>query len=214
MKRKFSYDLWMKMHKLDITYTKNKKGAKGLRRVEIPDKYIYIGNEVFHGVIKLRELRLPAHCKYIGRNAFRGCNLEKSLTFPESVEFLMSGCFAQNAYLRKVTFPIALKRMDGEVFRDCSRLHTVIFHRDCQMKVIREESFRECGNLRYLELPGGVKKIGRRAFYRCKQLEVLNLPSGLLSIEEEAFYFAGIKELMLPETLQVIGNSSFLNVTT
>ena len=134
MKRKFSNELWLKMHKLDVIYTGGPRGRKE-KCVTIPEKYLYIGNEAFLNDVKLRRVKFPPKCRFIGKNAFRKCSLEKELLFPETVEFLMQGCFAQNVHLRKVRFPDSLKRMDGEAFRECTRLCTAVFPKDCEIRI-------------------------------------------------------------------------------
>lgn len=60
-----------------------------------------------------------------------------------------------------------------------------------------------------LTLPVGTEIIEKRAFYKCKELKKVQLPESLLRIGEQAFYFCGIEELELPEGLQELGDKAF-----
>lgn len=59
MKRKFSNELWLKMHKLDVIYTGGPRGRKE-KCVTIPEKYLYIGNEAFLNDVKAKTSEVSA----------------------------------------------------------------------------------------------------------------------------------------------------------
>ncbi|MDE6599280.1 MAG: leucine-rich repeat domain-containing protein [Oscillospiraceae bacterium] len=49
------------------------------------------------------------------------------------------------------------------------------------------EAFRECRNLRRIDIPDSVVKIGKYAFYECWLLREITVPKGVKKIEEGAF---------------------------
>lgn len=77
-----------------------------------------------------------------------------------------------------------------------------------QLSAIGERAF--FGNLwiRRLQLPEGIKNIGRQAFYASK-LGVVKLQEGLETIGEEAFAAANLKQLHLPASLRSLGRHAF-----
>ena len=56
------------------------------------------------------------------------------------------------------------------------------------VNAIRQEEFRDCENLKKVQIGNGLKAIGRRAFEGCKNLTCIHIPSSVSSIEEGAFY--------------------------
>lgn len=80
MKRKFSNELWLKMHKLDVIYTGGPRGRKE-KCVTIPEKYLYIGNEAFLNDVKLRRVKFPPKCRFIGKMRFESAAWKKNCFF-------------------------------------------------------------------------------------------------------------------------------------
>ena len=75
---------------------------------------------------------------------------------------------------------------------------------------IRDEAFKDCNELKEVELYEGLKKIGTRAFANCTSLQSITLPSTLTEIEGEAFKgCTNLREIVLNEGLKKIGINSF-----
>ena len=58
------------------------------------------------------------------------------------------------------------------------------------VKVIGEEAFRDCDDLRIVSIPSSVTRIGESAFRGCQRLiriDIPDIPSSVMSIEEWAF---------------------------
>ena len=64
-----------------------------------------------------------------------------------------------------------------------------------------------------IEIPGFIQVIGKTAFYRSFGISAnslgLKIPNGVIKIENSAFSGCGIKEITLPDTLQVIEPRAF-----
>ena len=100
---------------------------------------------------------------------------------------------------------------------------------------IGNKAFCDCYNLTSVEIPSGVTSIGDRAFFNCSALKNVEIPSGVTSIGISAFYWCdrltdvtfeansrltsigdsafvngAMKELVIPEGVQTIGNWVFL----
>ena len=75
---------------------------------------------------------------------------------------------------------------------------------------VRNDMFKECGQLKEVVLNEGLQKIGSNSFYMCHNLEHVNLPSTLLEVSEQAFYYCNsLEDVVLNEGLQTIGNFAF-----
>ncbi len=70
------------------------------------------------------------------------------------------------------------------------------------------ENGNEVGLISYV-IPEGVKTIRSKAFYKCYELKEISLPSTLKSIEEKAFFRCDLKEILLPQGLEMIGKDAF-----
>ena len=58
-------------------------------------------------------------------------------------------------------------------------------------------------------LPSSIKEIGDSSFSQCKNLKKINLPEGLLKIGKYAFSNCAFEEITLPSTLQGLENDAF-----
>ncbi len=76
---------------------------------------------------------------------------------------------------------------------------------------IGSAAFYGCNNLKTVTLPDGLESIGRSAFQDCSGIKEINLPDGLKIIEESAFQGCGIKKLVLPDSVQTVGNMALPN---
>lgn len=176
---------------------------------EIPDQYIYIGDQCFMNNGKVHGVTLPSGCVMIGSQAFEGCQFQKMVIFPESLMEIKDRAFAENRRLRKTVFPSNIEKLGKQCFRECSNLKTVIFEKHSKCRTIPEGAFDSCTKLETVCLPGTVRSIERRAFYRCKELKSIVLPNSITEIGDEAFYFCAMEELELPVNLKIIGDSAF-----
>lgn len=64
------------------------------------------------------------------------------------------------------------------------------------------------GSSKKVEIPEGVKKIGRQAFYS-QEITSVTIPSTVKSIDEQAFMFTNIKKITIPENVKKIGIGAF-----
>ena len=77
------------------------------------------------------------------------------------------------------------------------------------LKVIKNEAFMGCGNLKSVLLPDGLVEIGLRAF-RESGLENITMPSSMKIIRQSAFCKCqGLKKAVLNENLVVLGTDEY-----
>ena len=124
----------------------------------------------------------PEEFKYIDKNAFRNSSVKK-VELPETVKYLEESAFAFSK-IEKITIPATVT-------------------------TIPEMCFYGSENLKEVVLPETIKTIKSNAFSNCASLETVNLPYGLETIEGAAFHCAGLKSVVIPDSVKNIGNYAF-----
>lgn len=76
---------------------------------------------------------------------------------------------------------------------------------------LEDVAFSSNRKLRVINLPEGLKTIGRMCFASCDNLEEITFPSSLTTIDESAFVAAGLREVHLPEGLTSVSSNAFDN---
>lgn len=78
------------------------------------------------------------------------------------------------------------------------------------VKVIGENAFGKCSNLKSIVIPDSVTRIGQYAFYGCTNLENVTLPNNLTAIEDRTFSgCSSLKSIILPGNIKGIGYNAF-----
>ena len=79
-------------------------------------------------------------------------------------------------------------------------------------RVIADEAFRHCAELRELVMISSVTSIGNSAFSDCSSLQELVIPSSVISIGNSAFSdCSSLQELVIPSSVISIGGGAFNN---
>ncbi len=95
--------------------------------------------------------------------------------------------FKDNSYLESISIPKSITRIKQSAFYNCNNLKTVTFAQNSELKTIEN-----------------------RAFYKNSSLVNIDIPESLRYIDYEVFYNAPLcNNLILPETLQYVGNAAF-----
>lgn len=113
-----------------------------------------------------------------------------------------------------IRIPSTIEEIASDAFAYCGLLKEVIFEDDSNLNAIPEGAFKDCINLRKINLPDSVRSIGNKAFSSCKQLENLKLPSSLEIIGDEAFSgCSSLVSIEIPSNVSTIGESIFTGCT-
>ena len=126
-------------------------------------------------------------------------------------EHIPDGAFAEDAELTCVALPHA-RSVGGGAFARCPNLVRVIFSES--LRVICEDAFFGCENLREIELPNGVVTIGERAFSKTGLLSA-DLPQSVKICGNSCFEDCkALSNVSLPDRLSMLGASAFSGCTS
>lgn len=177
----------------------------------IPEGVTEIGEFAFTDCSSLTgNLSLPSTLKKIGAQAFDNCKFTCNLILPEGLESIENSAFnfCNNLY-GELHLPSSLKDLGNFAFRGCSNITgSLVIPQG--VKVIKEETFSQCGFDGSLVLHDGITRIDRMAFGQCHFKGELVLPKNITTIGEDAFWlnkFSG--KLTLPKSLMALGESAF-----
>lgn len=133
--------------------------SSDLDEVKIPSTVTKIKDSAFWGCTGLKEIELPPQLEEVGYNSFYGCSGLTEITIPSSVKTIRSGAFEKCYNLESVTLSEGIREIGTEAFRST--------------------------NLKSLNIPKSVKKLGRDIVDGCQHLAYITIeaPSQL----EETF---------------------------
>ena len=133
--------------------------SSDLDEVKIPSTVTKIKESAFWGCTGLTKIELPPQLEEVGYNSFYGCSGLTEITIPSSVKTIRSGAFEKCYSLESVTLSEGIGEIGTEAFRST--------------------------NLKSLNIPKSVKKLGRDIVDGCQHLAYITIeaPSQL----EETF---------------------------
>ena len=173
----------------------------------------------------LVSIKIPATVREIGDSVFFGCSSLTNITFEEGSQLTSLGenVFARCTGLTSLVLPENVTRVGMTVIQGCTRLESITLSKNL-MRVTDESAsmFSGCTALESIYVPkdslyfrsvGGVlydlAKTIIYCFPQAKDPTGFKLPDTLITIE--AYAFEGFKgaEVILPESLEKIGDNAF-----
>ena len=196
---------------------------------------ISVGERAFNSVAHSMSItHLPSSLKRIGKRAFESFTLPETLVIPETIEYIDDEAFADNfgmktlilnnetqygkkvfsgsLSLENVQLPEDFDNISRLMFRDCINLKSINLPKN--LKTLPHGIFMNCQSLAEIEIPNTVTEIGSCAFLGCNALESISLPDHLLIIEERAFEnCTSLTEISIPASVNTIGQLPFSGCT-
>ncbi len=160
-------------------------GTETIKSVILPDTVEAIGDGAFAQCYNLESVVFTPSLKTIGREAFRNCGF-KTITIPDTVESLGYSMLADNRKLQYCKLPENITEIPDYMFA-------------CDEK------------LKNVEFSSYLTKIGNNAFSGCYALEAVSIPDTVKIIGDHAFSKSGLKEIRVPEGVEVISYGMFAN---
>lgn len=205
--------------------------CRSLPTLSLP-KVQSIGNYAFGTNSSLTEVSLPS-CTTLATEVFGTCASLTKAYMPEVTtmgnrmfiyDTSLQTLGEEGIYLPKMT------TIPPETFRECTNmvsapLHSGItsignnaFYQDRNLESVTipatvtsigREAFRYCSSLNNVTLPGSLVLIDEWSFANCTSMENLTIEEGIPSISRDVFQFSGMKKVVLPSTLEFIGDNLF-----
>ena len=151
------------------------KGMTGLKKVEIAEGIVTLGNEVFSGCTALAEVTIPGTVGAIGHSAFVDTPWFAEKTSNPADKWLIVGdgvllkFFGVGAIGVKV--PDTVKYI-SDAFRGNTKLTKITVQGGC--RVIGEYAFADCTSLHEISLPLKLDYIANSSVYGCTALELID----------------------------------------
>lgn len=209
--------------------------CSSLSNVSISQNIKIIEEQTFEECENLIKVVIPEGVKEIKHDAFKNCYSLEEITLPKSLNSIWKsfvGCknlvkinfqTEANVKISRKTFDDILKY--NEYMRCCylgndenpyyclakvisEDIQTAIIHQDC--KVIVENTFAGCRQLKKVLIPDGVTRIGDSVFAECENLEEIILPKTLVDIGYNAFFNCiNLTSVVLPNGVANIKYGAF-----
>ena len=153
-----------------------------LREVKLPEGLSCIGASAFCDSPELTEVKIPSTVTKIKDSAFSRCTGLTKIELPPQLEEVGYSSFYGCSGLTEITIPSSVKTIRSGAFEKCYNLESVTLSEG--IREIGTEAFKST-NLKSLNIPKSVKKLGRDIVYNCEHLPYITIeaPSQL----EETF---------------------------
>lgn len=166
--------------------------------VEVIEKQCFrpADNVVPSGYLSSITFENGSHLKRIASSAFSGCENLKEIEIPESVEEIGQNCFAP-------------------VFNLSSNISRITFAKGSRLRKIDNAAFAGCQNITEIEIPAGVEEISSLCFSmymgsRCPLSRIVFASGSCVNtIGRYAFFETSLKEIEIPESVEVIEEEAF-----
>ena len=137
---------------------------------------------------------------------------------PQQADYIVSNigtaildkAFSEKPF-KTVYIPDSIRIIGNEAFKNCTNLKKI--HLPESLTSIGQSAFQRCINLQEIQLPDSLTSIGQSAFQDCSSLREIYLPGSLAFLGARAFNRCShLQYAYLPESLKEIGRSAFYNV--
>lgn len=171
---------------LSVIESRSFQDCIGLQSVGIPNSITSIEDYAFAGCVTLSKISLPENIEYIGSSAFDDtkwyndlfASVSNGLVYADNILFGYKGTLSGDIKIAPGTRIIA-----GSALANSPEVNSVTLPDG--IVSIGDNSF-QCG-ITIIQLPKGLKRIGRNAFSSCNNLKFVTIPEGVEMIESEAF---------------------------
>ena len=206
-----------------------------LKTVVIPANATTIGNSAFEQCASLISIDIPANVETIGTAVFWGCSSLTTVTFEKGSQLKTIGggssyygAFSYCTALTSIEIPASVETIGASAFKGCSKLATVTFEKESQLKTIgggySEPNyygvFSDCTALTSIEIPASVETIEAAAFFYCSSLATVTFENGsqLKTIgggNSHSYYYgafsycSSLTSIEIPASVETIKASAF-----
>lgn len=169
----------------------------------------------FQSCSSLESITIPSKVTSLGKVAFRFCTALQTVTLPEDsqLETIGNNCFEGCSRLERAS--IYAKKVGDYAFKDCNGLQHIHIENTTNDLEWGTGAFSGCDHLDDITFDSGVKitKIPSECFKGDRRITGFTgegfLTSGVTEIESEAFSGCNLKDFIIPDTVNTIGENAF-----
>ena len=137
------------------------------------------------------EIIIPDGIINIGAEAFANCSISR-VVFPNTLKKIGRHAFDGCTDLKEAVLNNGIENIDGFAFAECSSLSIINIPRGIKSLgryggYPNGNVFLNCISLKSFDIPYGVEYINSRTFKGCSNLQCVNIPDTIKVIESEAF---------------------------
>lgn len=147
---------------------------------------------------RLERINLPSSIRYIDYNAFYNQFTIKSINLPEGLKYIGGYAFWSCDDLQAIKIPMSVKYIGRNAFHGCESLNSFIVDPFNSVYFTKDNVLFD-------------KNGGLVDFVKTKQKGSYTIPIGTACVREDAFLYCDIEKIIMPETIDSIGNGAFAN---
>lgn len=174
------------------------KACGSLKSISLPSTVKSIGPSAFKYCAKLESITIPKNTTAIGNEAFAECTALTRINFDADCcddLWISSDLFCNagknaggvTAYIGANVQKIPRYLFASGSVDSAHRIKTVEFAENSVCKIIGENAFWACAELKSINLPDGITTIERDAFNGCRALKNVSIPKSATAIGAYAF---------------------------
>lgn len=200
--------------------------TRGIKKVILPPNLMEFRSACFSRWTNCIEEVDMSQCSYleeIPKDLFRGCTELKKISLPDSIKKIGFGAFNSCYSLSDINLPKSLEVLEEESFSWNKAISHIDFLACSNLRHIGVNTFFQCTSLDEIVLPDSIEELGAHSFCRCISVKKIDLSrcTKLRQLppycfgDDEGSDFDGmqLKEILLPPSLEVIDDSSFVSCT-
>lgn len=189
----------------------NTSSAKVKSTAVAPAKGFEIGSVAFDGDTNLSDIILPEDIASIGAYAFRStaweANLPEGLAYIGNILYVYKGTIPGNSHLVVREGTIGICRYAFNDYSDGGFTISL----PSSLTTLADDVFSGNGGLTGISLSEGLVSIGSGTFKNCMNLKEIQLPGNLKEIGGLAFYGSGLTAITIPSSVTSLSSSAFSN---
>lgn len=155
---------------------------------------------------------IPDSVTTIGDFAFENTSLD-AIELPPSLVSIGDYAYADLRNISQITIPRTVQTIGDYAFKSCQELEEVQFlgntFAPSQLQSLGKFAFSYCFELTRINLPPNLQTIENGTFISCRKLDPTPLPPTLSTIGDFAFVGCRFEEIIIPSTVQNLGERAF-----
>ena len=157
-----------------------------LSSIDIPSSVTYLGYRAFDGCSSLDNVVIPESVKYIGCAAFRDCSSLINISIPSDVEYVDNMAFDNTPWYDVIPDGMVYIGKAAYKYKGKMPKNSSVFIKEGTMS-ISNEAFDSHEDLKMVNIPISVIKIGCASFRGCTGLESISIPKNVKRLDSWAF---------------------------